>query len=535
MNIFFLLLISFINININIHSYYRGLINYNIKHMDKMESNEINSINNAENISKVHKFEENQYKDIKIWKQKQNTSSDGIIQKIMNYKRLVKDSLRNITGEENDDINKIKEITKKKNIFKASKSSQDIDLVSENAKKILNNINKHIKKIKESNEDITALNALYLDNTIFENKKNKNKNKNNISKISPNNSLNKISNSQEVNLIPDDNYNKAIEKKEGRNNFVYVNNTYRRQLDKSFMKFNPLVYLNNLKVLLRASPLIKDDVKKTKNDVEEDIKFLCDKRKYQKKFNAYLAKNNRSRSVEANNQNIYKSNDNINFNRKKKLIINTNININSNNASQEDIHSPKNINNKPKFVILPKIIREVKSPKDLSIGKNIFEKLKKKEYLKSQNIKDQKIDEINKMYDITKEIGSFIGKKNINEKVDKFIYDYKLQNYYRNLRDNENKSNIKSKDYYLEQKSKINDMLGNLYINKIQKRAKEKEQFYGDKIRRDKNDYFLKIDNELQKSLNEFDNNIILNQINLNDSEINNESSDEINNNKMEL
>ena len=276
-----------------------------------MENKEINPINNIDNISKIHKLEENQYKDIKIWKQKQNISSDGIIQKILNYKRLVKDSLRNITGEENDEINKIKEITKKKNELKASKSSQNIDLVSENAKKILNNINKHIRKVKESSEDITALNALYIDNTIFDNKKNKNKNKNNISKISQNNSLNKISNSQDVNLISDDNYNKAIEKKDGRNNFVYVNNTYRRQLNKSFMKYNPLVYLNNLKVLLQVTPSIKEDVKKTKNDIEEDIKWLCDKRKYHKKFNAYLAKNNRSRSVEANNDNIYKSNDNI--------------------------------------------------------------------------------------------------------------------------------------------------------------------------------------------------------------------------------
>ena len=497
-----------------------------------MENKEINPIINIDNISKIHKLEENQYKDIKIWKQKQNISSDGIIQKILNYKRLVKDSLRNITGEENDEINKIKEITKKKNELKASKSSQNIDLVSENAKKILNNINKHIRKVKESSEDITALNALYIDNTIFDNKKNKIKNKNNISKISQNNSLNKISNSQDVNLISDDNYNKAIEKKDGRNNFVYVNNTYRRQLNKSFMKYNPLVYLNNLKVLLQVTPSIKEDVKKTKNDIEEDIKWLCDKRKYHKKFNAYLAKNNRSRSVEANNDNIYKSNDNI---RKKKLTINTNLNINSNNASQEKTHSTKNINNKPKFVILPKIIREVNSPKDLSIRKNFFEKFKKKENQKSQSIKDQKIDEINKMQDITKEIGSFIGKQNINEKIDKFIYDYKLQNYYRNLRDNENKVNVKSKDYYLEQKSKINDMLGNLYINKIQKRAKEKESYYGDKIRRDKNDFFLKINNELQKSLNEFDNNIILNQINLNDNEVNNESSDEINKNQMEL
>ena len=91
---------------------------------------------------------------------------------------------------------------------------------------------------------------------------------------------------------------------------------------------------------------------------------------------------------------------------------------------------------------------------------------------------------------------------------------------------------IKDKDYYLQQKSKINNMLGELYINKLQRKVKEKEKFYGDKIRRDKNEYFKKIENELKKGLNEFDNNIILNDINLNQDE-SMELSDE-NNKKLE-
>ena len=78
-------------------------------------------------------------------------------------------------------------------------------------------------------------------------------------------------------------------------------------------------------------------------------------------------------------------------------------------------------------------------------------------------------------------------------------------------------------------------MLGELYINKMQKMVKEKEKYYGDKIRRDKNDYFLKIDNELKRSLNEFDNNIVLNQVSLNPGEINdNESFEDTTKKSME-
>ena len=75
-------------------------------------------------------------------------------------------------------------------------------------------------------------------------------------------------------------------------------------------------------------------------------------------------------------------------------------------------------------------------------------------------------------------------------------------------------------------------MLGDLYINKMQRKVKEKEKFYGDKIRRDKNDYFIKIENELKKGFNEFDNNIILNEINLNQNksnELSNENNDKSN------
>ena len=489
-----------------------------------------------ENTSKIHKLEEKQYNNIKIWKQKQNILSDGIMPKIEYDKRVVKEALQRIMGEETEDTEKTKIEIKKKNTIKASNSAKNISKVSEKAQIMLNKINKHIKKIKESTEDITAMNALYLDNKIFNYNKNNSLIKSENSNINDNKSstIDVNNNSQEANtnanINEKDNYSKAIEKKDGRNNFSYVNDVYRRQLNRVFMKYNPMSYLSNLKLLIQVSPLVRDDVKKTKDDVEEDIKKLVDKHRYQKKLDAILKKN-RSRSVEMNSQNnkkTYKSTDSLKG--KSNLIISPKININksaNSNREENNTNNSNNASNKPTFVILPKISKEGSRPKDLMIGMNIIKKLKRRETKKIITVKDQKIEEANKMYNITKEVGNLIEKKNISEKVDQFIYDYKLKNYFRNLSDYENKNIVTDKDYYSQQKSKINDMLGELYINKVQKMVKEKEKYYGDKIRRDKNDYFLKIDNELKRSLNEFDNNIVLNQVNLNPDESNNESFEE--------
>ena len=493
-----------------------------------------------EATSKTHRLEENKYNNLKVWKQKQNTLSDGIIQKISYDKRVVKEALNNILGEENEETNKNLNNLKKLNTLKISTSSKNLDQVSPYAKRILKKVNKQIKKIKDSSEDIIAMNALFLDNKIFPYKTNKNKRYLNNSLSQPEkiifsntpNSNISANKSQDNKTIDENNYSEAIRKKDRRNNFLFVNSNYRRQLNKAFMKFNPSIYLNNLKILLQVSPSIREDVIKTKKEVEEDIKALCDKHRYSKKLNAFLAKNNRSRSVENDNQNIYRSNDNIK--KKNKLNINTNVNsilkssiINKNdNSSKEENTNSSNL--KPTFSFLPKITKEkiLGSTKEMKVGFGLFEKLKRKETQRILSVKDQKVEEAKKIYKVTNEIENFIGTKNIGEKVDKYINDYKLEKYLSQLRDKDFENKVKEKDYYKPQKIKINELFGELYINKLEKKSREREKYYNDRIRRDKNDYFFKIDSELKKSLNEFDNNINLNQIDLNSDEQDNEFSE---------
>ena len=78
--------------------------------------------------SKTHKLEENKYNNIKIWKQKQNTQSDGIMPKISLNKRIVKEALNNIMGEDNEDNNKIKiDNIKNKKELKSSTSTKNLE------------------------------------------------------------------------------------------------------------------------------------------------------------------------------------------------------------------------------------------------------------------------------------------------------------------------------------------------------------------------------------------------------------------------
>ena len=87
-----------------------------------------------------------------------------------------------------------------------------------------------------------------------------------------------------------------------------------------------------------------------------------------------------------------------------------------------------------------------------------------------------------------------------------------------NESDDKKISTFKPKDYYFLQKHKIDDLFGDLLINKLKERILEKERRLTDKLKLNKYDYFNKITNEMKNSLNEFDNNMNSNQININEN-----------------
>ena len=416
-------------------------------------------VENKNNLKKEEKLKMN-----KIWIQQQNILPEGMLEKMNFQNKTIKNYVELLNEEEKTDKNKEKIYNSKKKDYKRSLSSNIIEGVSPKAKNILLKIGKHISKMKNSISDITKMNGLYLEqnarNTfrLEGNKTNKTLSKLNYKNIKLDNLLkddnnsnrtyfpNKNHNNNVKNYLSDnyDIYGEKQKKEDYVKNFMYVNDNYRKQLNFAFLKYNPISHLENLKILVQADPFIRKDISKIKEEVEEDIKWKCDKYHFRKKYLNFISKNPRSISV------------------------------------QPMALSPRPIKTKTKN-ILPNIknnlLKEKKiiSPQHSKLKTiNFFDKIRNKENQKYNNQKEQKIEEINNMLNATTEIDNLIKNENISDKIDLYKTDYEQRMYYSN-RDEKKNNSLMHKDYFLEDKKKIVDKIGNVFCFQITKNAKDKE------------------------------------------------------------
>ena len=381
----------------------------------------------------------------KLWIQKQNILPEGIPQKMNYQKRVIKESIDILNEERRPNRNKEKLKNIKNNEFQRSSSSKIMDEVSPYAKTMLLKIGKHIKKMKQSIADITKMNGLYLEEKA---KKTFNqKSKKNIKKIKLRRSSSEIISGNKTfnkNFEYITNKNENNKKEDYVKNFVYVNDNYRKQLNFAFLKYNPISHLDNLKILVQAEPSIRKDIIKINQEVEEDIKWKCDKYHFLKKYLNLLARNERSRSVQK-----MQENENQNKTIKDNLLPN----INNKNKNKAAIKAQKSVSS---------IYKQV----------NLLEKLNKKEMMKINAQKEQTQEEINHMLNASKEINDLIRNENINDKIEMFKTDYAKQMYYPGHESNS--ENLLEKDYFMDEKKKIVDKIGTVYSFKMNKTVCEK-------------------------------------------------------------
>ena len=381
----------------------------------------------------------------KLWIQKQNILPEGMPQKMNYQKRVIKESIDILNEERRPNRNKEKLKNIKNNEFQRSSSSKIMDEVSPYAKTMLLKIGKHIKKMKQSIADITKMNGLYLEEKA---KKTFNqKSKKNIKKIKLRRSSSEIISGNKTfnkNFEYITNKNENNKKEDYVKNFVYVNDNYRKQLNFAFLKYNPISHLDNLKILVQAEPSIRKDIIKINQEVEEDIKWKCDKYHFLKKYLNLLARNERSRSVQK-----MQENENQNKTIKDNLLPN----INNKNKNKAAIKAQKSVSS---------IYKQV----------NLLEKLNKKEMMKINAQKEQTQEEINHMLNASKEINDLIRNENINDKIEMFKTDYAKQMYYPGHESNS--ENLLEKDYFMDEKKKIVDKIGTVYSFKMNKTVCEK-------------------------------------------------------------
>ena len=192
--------------------------------------------------------------DSSVWRIIKNTQYEDIIANINHKSNDVKTHLNILLDESKRD--KIHKRTKiiSSNLKKNSSESMLFEKeISPNSKILLSKIGKHIKYIKKSTSEISKLNEIFLERPS-------------------NNESNIQNNKLQTNNINSNNIIDNKSKYKLSKNFSYINNNYRKQFNNAFLRFNPITYMNNLKILEKADPLIKKDIDDLKKNIDEEIK-----------------------------------------------------------------------------------------------------------------------------------------------------------------------------------------------------------------------------------------------------------------------
>ena len=137
-------------------------------------------------------------------------------------------------------------------------------------------------------------------------------------------------------------------------------------------------------------------------------------------------------------------------------------------------------------IFLPNIgnDRSLSNNRDNRTKIGIIKKMQRRDSKIMMNIVENQFDHISRLHNLSKEIDSYIGQENIGKKIDKNLHDFKVHKYMSLFKDSEDRKNFifKPKDYYLLQKYKINNLFGDLYINKLNAKVLEKEKKLTDKL-----------------------------------------------------
>ena len=411
----------------------------------------------------------------KFWKMKYNIVPEGMYQKTLDYKKDMKNLIDILLEEKKrEKLLKLKKIK-----LKQSSSIKSMEHISPNVKTIITKIGRNYGKIRNSIANISKTNGLYL-------RQNAIKALDNLNSEEKNQNMEKI--------IEDDKYNinyyktqrnkkfilndvNALERK-SFNNFLYSNASYRKQLNFAFLKYNPNKHLENLKLLVQTEPLIRKDVNIIKKEVDENIKWRCDKHHFRKKYEILKKRFKRSNSVQTDPK-LQLDNQN------KKIL--------------------PNLNTKETVKIM-KILTPSFSDKKIF---NIYDIKKKEEDSKIIIHKEKKLEELKNILKASSGINELIKDNNINKKIDMFKTNYdikvKLSEYY-----DDNNKNLLETDYFYEEKKNIINKLGNIYEFKISNnlKEKEKENKLKGKIINDNDAFNLKLIEEKNDAINDIDENI---------------------------
>ena len=401
--------------------------------------------------------------NFKIWNQPDTIEEDTITkQTIRNQKKI-----RNLTEVLIDDL-KIPKDSYSKEDNKEANINDDIILnknISKNVNKILNNVDKIISKIKNSQEKLNEINM----NSLLSTKE----------KVIKSEKIEEANNSIKKKEKEYKNLN-DIKKKKKAHHYKFLSEYYRTQLNKVLMNFNPIKHLGNIKTLRKENPIINEEFNEKTKIIEDEL--------FQKTSPNFFRKNTKSfgKTFYGNNKNKIVNNKN-----KDNIPLKTNIDFFPNNKKLVAKNKTKNFS-LPKIANftsmgfhpiykcyatetdIPKKIISQKKMNLFNFNQNLL--LKKNKLRKFPDKEGRKL-ELELMEDVC---------KNMINSIDKVEDKNDFYNKYAKLNTDERK---KMKEDYLEDKTKVENILLKLKNNNLMKGIKDETDNKRKKVTEDIKNY----------------------------------------------
>ena len=284
--------------------------------------------------------------DFKVWKLKEELPNEDIIQRINKYQNNLK-NLTEILNEDEKHDKKKKQNYQNFDSLRKRRKNKDSKL-SNNVKKIMTDVGKLVLDMKNISENTYKDNINSLMKTSKEIKKTEIVDENNI-----------------ILKIKEKEYKASLEGKIKKvPNFQFLSDCYRKQINKTFVNYNPNIHLSNIHKLRETKPETEKEYQSLKAEIDE----LTDINNYL--FGKNFLKNYKI-NIESSKQE--KKNNNAGSNNSKVFTMPTSETDNSNN---NQISSPQIVNiygkKKPKVEIKRKLPDREKREKELFLMNNVL-------------------------------------------------------------------------------------------------------------------------------------------------------------------
>ena len=393
-------------------------------------------------------------KDFRVWKQQSGLISDNIIEAVLKSQSQIKNYTESLNEGERNDRKKIRS-NQSADRFKDQKKNEIY--VSDTVKKIMGDVGKMVLNIRQQEDILSKVNINALLETTNQLKRSE--------IISEPNSILKVKEKE---------YKLSLEGKLKKPpNYKFLSDSYRKQVNKAFNDYNPIIHLGNIHMLRKTDPGIDKQFKIQINEIDKELKE-------QKGFIFYKYDNKNKLRNEHKTINVDGEYDNNFIN--TKTIGYTSYTLptadTANNTASEGLNSLRNVNNRG----------------------NLFNRKAKH---KKQEIKRKFPDKENREIELKL-------MKNVCEQIDYSISPKTMNSYFRHYKTLKNNDLEQQKHIYFGNMDSAHKILteiqSNMYIKKMEEDIRNRKKHTSmeseklvDKINELKSSLLLEIDDQEKK------------------------------------